>query len=170
MGFDIFTRTLLEIYTTHAPPTFVDHWYGPWNTILNTLFPPSQGYVINPRRSVELPTVQIPDLVIEVSKLTLPFLAPNRVLIFQMKNTQHWDHGVEDLMQKIRRQTDHEFGAYKLYWIVAIGPHWVYGEKCGEQDPKPLIEWHDVTHDDASYRDLLQLVELVVSWYKIKEG
>jgi hypothetical protein len=43
-----------------------------------------------------------------------------------------------------------------------MGPHWVYGEQGDNvKDPKPLIEWHDVTHDDASYHDFLQLVKLV---------
>jgi hypothetical protein len=53
----------------------------------------------------------------------------------------------------------------KLYWIGSIGSHWIYGEKedYGQQDLKPLIGWHDTTHDDASYRDLLGLVELVDS-------
>jgi hypothetical protein len=167
MGFDILTRTLLENYSTYSP-RFVDIWYGPWNTILTTLFPASQGYVVTPRRRVEdISTVQIPDLIIEVTKVTLPSLTPRTVLMFEMKNSQHWDHGVEALMQKIRRRTEREFSLLadsKLYWIVAIGPRWVYGEKEDDgQDPKPLIEWHDVTHDDASYRDLLQLVELVTS-------
>jgi hypothetical protein len=165
MGFDVLTRTLLENYSIRAPH-FVDVWYGPWNTILTTLFPTSQGYVVTPRRRVEdVSTLQIPDLIIEVTKVALPSLTPRAVLIFEMKNSQHWDHGVEALMQKIRRRSEREFSGlacYKFYWIMAIGPHWVYGEKeDDEQDPKPLIGWHDVTHDDASYRNLLQLAELV---------
>jgi hypothetical protein len=44
-----------------------------------------------------------------------------------------------------------------------IGPHWIYGEIHDGHGlaPRPLIEWHDATHDEASYRDFLNLVELV---------
>ena len=72
-------------------------------------------------------------------------------------------------MQQIARQTELAFlgnashkASRKVYWIGAIGSHWVYGEKeDDDQAPKCLIEWHDVIHDDASYSDFLQLVELV---------
>jgi hypothetical protein len=50
-----------------------------------------------------------------------------------------------------------------MYLIRANGPHWIYGEKEGRQAPKPLTQWHDVAHDDASYREFFNLVELVAS-------
>jgi hypothetical protein len=167
MGFDILTRTLLEEFTTHTPHT-VDDWYGPWATILTQLFPSSKGYVITPRRHVEgLSIAQIPNLIIDVAKVTLPSPGRRTVLVVEIKNSQHWDHGEKALMQRIRSWTTIAFtetAECKLYWIGAIGPHWMYGEKeDDEQAPKPLIGWHDVIHDDASYRDLLQLVELVAS-------
>jgi len=49
----------------------------------------------------------------------------------------------------------------KVYWIAAIGPHWRYGERDDGQELVPLIDWHDTTHDAASYADLQQLVALV---------
>jgi hypothetical protein len=167
MGFDRFTCTLLEQYTTHSPHA-VEVWYSPWMTILTTLFPISKGYVVTPRRRADDdPSGQIPDLVVEVATFTLPPAAPaifRTVLIVQIKN---WDQRKEDLIQQIGRQSDLEFlgtAACRLYWIGVVGPRWVYGEKEDNgQDLKPLIEWHDVTHDDASYRDLLRLAELVAS-------
>jgi hypothetical protein len=164
MGFDAFLCTLLEQYSTHTPRA-VDVWYGPWMNILATLFPPSQNYVVTPRRRVkEVSSGRISDLIIEVAKVSLPPIVIRTVLIVQIKN---WDQKQEDLIQQIGRWTDFEFlctAAHRLYWIGVVGPHWVYGEKEDNgQDPKPLIGWHDVTHDDASYRDLLQLAELVAS-------
>ena len=74
-------------------------------------------------------------------------------------------------MQQIARQTELAFlgsptykAIHKVYWIGTIGSHWIYGEKeDDEQALKPLIGWHDVIHDDASYLDFCQLVELVAS-------
>jgi len=71
-------------------------------------------------------------------------------------------------MRQIGLQADAAFAGTaveKVYWIGIIGPHWRYGEKEGDidngRDPKPLIAWHHVTHDQASYCDLIQLVDLV---------
>jgi hypothetical protein len=164
MGFDISTCTLLEHHTTHTPRT-VEVWYGPWIHILTTYFPMSQGYVITPRRRVEdVSSGQISDLIIEVAKISRPPVVFRTVLLVQIKN---WDQGKEDLIEQIGRWTDIEFlgtTAHRLYWVGVVGPQWIYGEK--EDDgryPKPLIGWHGVTHDDASYQDLLQLVDLVGS-------
>jgi hypothetical protein len=50
----------------------------------------------------------------------------------------------------------------KIYRIGAIGRHLRYGEKEDDgQDPRPMVAWHDVTHDHASYRDLVQLADLL---------
>jgi len=66
MPFDIVTRTVLEYYTTN-PPATEDVWYGPWNTILTTLFPSAQGYIVTPQRRLpDGPQNHIPDFIIEV--------------------------------------------------------------------------------------------------------
>ena len=52
----------------------------------------------------------------------------------------------------------------KIYWIGAIGPHWKYGEKDQDDDEQglvPLIDWHDTTHDAASYADRQKLAASV---------
>jgi hypothetical protein len=169
MGLNAFTRTMLERYTTHTPP-IVDDWHGPWNAILIELFPVSRGYIVTPRRREEdVFSGQFSDLVIEVAKVTSLPATYRTVLVVKIKGSQHWDHGKEDLIQEIghwRGLAFQDSGSEtrKLYWIGVIGSHWVYGERgANGNDPKPLIEWHDVTHDDASYRDFLQLVKLVAS-------
>jgi len=54
-------------------------------------------------------------------------------------------------MQQIKPQT----AVGKVHWIGTIGPRWRYGDKEDDgQDPRTLVEWHHVTHDKASYRDL----------------
>ena len=87
-----------------------------------------------------------------------------------IKNHQHWDSGHDSLMQSIKDQMRAEFAdsaREKVYWISVIGPHWSlwrYGvQRDDDQEPTPLIPWHDVTHDDASYHDFMQLKELVAS-------
>ncbi|KAF8476381.1 hypothetical protein DFH94DRAFT_109872 [Russula ochroleuca] len=165
MVFDPFTRALLEQHTT-CTPLLPDDWYGPWTSILTTLFPPPQGYVVNPRKRHELEDGSLSDLIFDIFKVTFP-LTFRTLLIVEIKGSHHWDHGIPAFMQEIGRQTVLAFlgnATHKVYWIGTIGPHWIYGEKeDDDQAPRPLIGWHDVTHDDASYRDLLQLVELVDS-------
>jgi len=167
MPFDITTRTLLEYYTNH-PPRTVDIWYGPWNTILTTLFPSSKGYVVIPQRhKAEISQINKFDSFLEVAKLSTPPVTLRTVLIVEFKNSQYWDStGKDALMKQVKIQTDTAFVGTAfgtVYWIGIIGPHWRYGDKKNddEQDPNPLIGWHDVTHDNASYLDLKQLVDLV---------
>ena len=162
MPFDITTRTLLQYYTDN-PPRTQDVWYGPWNTILTTLFPPSQGYVVTPQRRI---AERIPDFLFEVAKISTPPLILRTVLIVKFKNSPLWESGKGALMREIELQADMTFegtAKEKVYRIGIIGPHWIYGEKEDDdgQDLKPLIAWHHVTHDQASYLDLLELAGLM---------
>ena len=165
MGFDHSTRNLLEKYTARDPSQ--TSWSGPWTSLLSTLFPASQGYIVAPQRRRDPSS----DFILEVAKDTYPADGLRTVLIVEIKDPCSWNHGIPVLMQQIAHQTELAFlgsatqkASHKVYWIGTIGSHWIYGEKeDDDQPPKPLIEWHDVTHDDASYCDFLQLVELVAS-------
>ncbi|KAK2464571.1 hypothetical protein APHAL10511_003429 [Amanita phalloides] len=69
MPFDAVTRAVPEHFTIN-PPAAEDAWYGPWITILTTLFPAAQGYIVTPQRRLpDYPQSHIPDLVIEVVKM-----------------------------------------------------------------------------------------------------
>jgi len=192
MPFDAITRAVLEYYTA-LPPAAEDHWYGPWNTILTTLFPSSQGYMVTPQRRLRPPAgdpeSHIPDLVIEVDKLsstsstgtgTVTGLTFRTVLIAKIRNSQHWQSGlgigIETLERQLDRETDAAFAGTahsKVYWIGTIGPHWRYGERGVDDDAhdatasgsgqnlRPLIDWHHTTHDQASFNDLQVLADLV---------
>jgi hypothetical protein len=165
MPFDATTLAVLEYYTTHPPKT-EDEWYGPWTTILTTIFPTTEGYIITPqRRLTEDSESHIPDFVIHVVKLTSPPVTFRTVLIVKVKNSQHWQSGIGTLMRQINRQVGTAFAGTahsKVYWIGAIGPHWRYGVKNDDsQEPVHLIDWHVVTHDDATYNDLQPLAGLV---------
>jgi hypothetical protein len=165
MPFDIVTRTVLEYYTTN-PPATEDVWYGPWNTILTTLFPSAQGYIVTPQRRLpDDPESHIPDFIIEVVKMSTAPLTFRSVLIAKIKNSQHWEYGIPALQRQLNRQTDAAFAGTahsKVYWIGTIGPHWRYGEKENdEHDVRPLINWHHTTHDKASFDDLQTLARLV---------
>jgi len=167
---------MLEQTATHTPSAEEpDIWYGPWNTILNILFPGMERYMISPyKRHIEkdaFGTRRHSDLIMEVVK-AIDDYDPNldrTVLIFEIKSSCHWwECGKETLIEHIGHQADVAFSelrtaGQKVYWIGAIGAHWIYGEIQDGQVPRPLIEWHDVTHDEASYRDFLNLVELVAS-------
>ena len=161
MGFDHSTRTLLEKYTARDPSQ--TSWSGPWTSLLSTLFPASQGYIVAPQRRRDPSS----DFILEVAKDTYPADGLRTVLIVEIKDPRSWNHGIPVLMQQIARQTELAFldtATSKVYWIGSIGSHWIYGEKKDdEQALKPLIGWHDVIHDDASYLDFCQLVELVAS-------
>ncbi|KAG9009493.1 hypothetical protein FRB94_014225 [Tulasnella sp. JGI-2019a] len=124
----------------------------PWTAILTTLFPVTQGYIVTPqRRILENSESHIPDLVIEVIRLTTPPVIFRTVLILKVENSQHWTSGIPVLEHQINRQTDPAFAGTafrKVYWIGTICPHWRYGSKDDDgQGPVPLINWHDITHD-----------------------
>lgn len=164
MPFHIVTRTVLEYYTTNPP----DVWRGPWNTILTTLFPSAQGYIVAPQRRLpEDPESHIPDFIIEVVKMSTAPLTFRSVLIVKIKNSQHWEYGIPAFERQLNRQTDAAFAGTahsKVYWIGIFGPHWRYGEKeADEQDVQPLINWHPTTHDQASFDDLQTLARLVAT-------
>jgi hypothetical protein len=177
MGFPSFVCSILEQITTQTPSAEEpDIWYGPWNAILHTLFSVEERYMVCPshKRHIErdaFGTERYSDLIMEIVKVIDEY-DPNldrTVLIFEIKNSCHWEErGKEALMEDIAQQADDAFSELrtpgdKVYWIGAIGPHWIYGDIEDGQDPRPLIEWHDVTHDEASYRDFLNLVELVTN-------
>jgi hypothetical protein len=131
------------------------------------LFPSEQDYEVCPRQRQGAEG----DLIIEVAKVTYPetpseLIKSRILLVVEIKDYQHWDHGKGPLMQQLTHQTDDAFlhtARGKLFWIATIGPHWLYGEKKRGQGMMPLIEWHHATFDDSSCRDLEQLVGLVGS-------
>jgi hypothetical protein len=164
---------MLEQRTTHPPDT-EGAWTGPWNMILTSLFPFSQGYIVFPRScETDASSGQLSNNIYQVAKVTYSPFTLRTVIIVQIKDAWHWDHEKENIIQEVGRRADLGFSGMetscgramsKLYWIGVIGPHWIYGEKEENgQDPKALIRWHDTTHDDASYHDFLQLVKLVAS-------
>jgi hypothetical protein len=177
MGFPGFVCSWLKQITTHTPSTEeTDIWYGPWNAILHTLFPAMERYMVSPqKRHIErdaFGTRRDSDMIMEIVKVIDDYnpKLDRTVLVFEIKSSCHWvGRGKKEaLIQHIGHQADATFSEYrtagqKVYWIGAIGPHWIYGEIQDGQDPRPLIEWHDVTHDEASHRDFLKLVELVAS-------
>ncbi len=163
--FDIATCTLLQQCTTSPPSN--EYLSGAWTSILFTLFPRSD-YVLSPHRRRN----HVSDLVIEVLKLiTLtPSLQFRTVLIVEIKNSQGWEAGIPSLERQINRLavaafsgTDISMGTTisKVYWIAVIGPHWRYGIKEDGQDLRPLIAWHETTHDQASYDDFGRLTTLI---------
>jgi hypothetical protein len=170
MAFGAIIRAVLEEYTAFPPET-QDAWYGPWISILTTLFPSVQGYVVTPQHRLTLEDDQshIRDFVIEVVKLNLsaPPLMFRTVLIVKIRNTQHGhsELGMQRLQDLIERQCYSAFigtAHTKVYWIGTIGPHWRYGERVVDgQAPIPLINWHDTTHDQASFNDLQVLADLI---------
>jgi len=107
----------------------------------------------------------IPDFFIEVVKLSTAPLTFRTVLIVEIKNTQYWQSGIQRLQEQINQQCDSAFSSTahtKMYWIGTIGPHWRYGEQMDDgQGPIPLINWHDTTHDQASFNDFRVLADLI---------
>lgn len=156
-------------------------WNGPWTAILASLFPSSHDYMVNPRGGKPISGSLIPDYIFEVAKAIYapessesnPIFSFRTVLIVEVKDPKYWDHGKEAILQQLGRETDAVFSVercpvlgiahQKVYWIGAIGPHWVYGEKEHGQDVRPLIEWHDSIFDEPSQCEFLKLAELVGS-------
>ncbi|KAH9175522.1 hypothetical protein EDB89DRAFT_2066850 [Lactarius sanguifluus] len=91
------------------------------------------------------------------------------IIIVQIKNNWRLQSGLETLERQIDRQTDAAFrgtdfgtAISKVYWITTIGPHWRYGVKEDDgQGLRPLIAWHETTHDRASYDDFQRLTSLI---------
>jgi hypothetical protein len=165
------TRDLLQQYTDNPPPDD-SLWWGPWNGILFTLFVPIDDVFVMPHHRELYSQVQpIPAFLvgryIKPESRGVPFRYRPLVIV-DIMNDQYWGSGHDSLMmQSIKHQIKTEFadgGREKVYWIGVIGPRWRYGvQREDDQEPTPLIPWHDVTHDDASYHDFMQLKELVAS-------
>ena len=55
----------------------------------------------------------------------------------------------------MRRIDGYEFSKTalnKVYWIATIGPHWQDGiREEDERRARPLIDWHHLVHDAASF-------------------
>ena len=180
MSLDIPTRASMEQRIAHTSPA-PDIWNTSWTGILTSLFSSSHNYMVIPRGGNPVSGSQVPDFIFEAAKGTFapgpsgstPILSLRTVLVIELKDPKYWDHGKEVILQQLRRETDAVFSVERspalgiarqnLYWIGAIGPHWVYGERGHGQDVRPLIEWHDNIFDDPSYHELLRLVELVGS-------
>ncbi|KAH9050491.1 hypothetical protein EDB84DRAFT_1449223 [Lactarius hengduanensis] len=171
--FDICLDEMLQDFTAKPsgdPLWNENRWSGAWNTILNTLFPLSQGYFIAPYRRL----TQWSALMIEVVKSNGPGRNQLRaLLVVGIKNnqddSQDWQAGIPSLERQINRQIDAAFhgtepgtGVSKVYWITTIGPHWRYGvRENDEQGLRSLIAWHKTVHDQASYDDFQDLTTLV---------
>lgn len=168
MPFNVITKALLEDYTLRTPDN-ESEWYGPWNDILKEFFPVDKGYIVIPQKRLlgdDDHSSRIPDFVFEVVKITPPSLNKRVVLITEIKNSQYWKSGIAMLEKQIKAQVDHAFSRTAkeiVYYIMVIGPHWIYGEANwnGVDHLNHLGEWHDVTHDEKSYKDLRKVSELV---------
>ena len=168
MSFPLLTCKVLEDYSIH-PPKNQDLWLGPWLTILTILFPPADNYLVSPQiktYSEKDAAKGLPDLILEVAKpVDQPLFALRTILIVEIKNTHHWPNGVDHIMRRIDVDTGYEFSKTaldKLYWVAAIGPHWLYGvREEDERKGRPLIDWHHSVHDAASFTDFQTLATLV---------
>ena len=160
--FDEILRARLEGLSLYNPSS-ESMWYGPWNSILTSLFPTSDGFFVTPQKVILSQTRQIADFVIEVTRVKTPNLI-QAVLIVEIKNTLLWPSVVPRLDEQLSKQIDANFeegsALDKMYWIAAVGPHWRYGMNDG-QAVQPLSDWHDKIHDRDSYFDFQNLASLV---------
>ena len=106
----------------------------------------------------------VPSFLVGIPDDTSP-LGIRTLLVVDIMNHQSWESGEDVLMEYIKYRTKAELtdnAREKVYWIRVTNSHWRYGLMAdGDEDPTPLIPWHDVTHDDASYHDFVQLQKLV---------
>ena len=170
--FDSIVCDILEDYATN-PPEHETDWYAPWTGILFFLFPVSQGYFVTPMAYFPINNHQPPYLAFEVSRWTEPPRSgPLRrpLLIVVLMYSKDWQAGIPSLETEINRLIDAAFSGEtiggtaisKVYWIGVIGSHWRFGVKEDNgQRATPLIDWHDTTHDEASFDDFQQLAALV---------
>lgn len=148
-------------------PPRPDEWDGPWSVILTTLFSASQSYFLAPKKRR---LIGGSHLVMEVQKFPTTLTLPLRtVLVIEIRDAPYWPASIPAQEAQIKRHIDAAFAGTevsrarsKVYWISAIGPHWRYGFKDDDgQDLAPLIEWHHTVHDQDSYQDLQDLVNLL---------
>lgn len=74
---------------------------------------------------------------------------------------------IDRLHQQLRDQADRAFdgSAVKtVYCVAVIGPHWRSSRKNDDgQDLLHITDWHDTTHDIASFHDFQNLKNLIDS-------
>jgi hypothetical protein len=107
---------------------------GPWNSILTTLFHPTQGYIVTPRL-VENPRIQISDLIVEVEKVIAP-TEVRTVLLVKVEDSQHWDHGKEAIIQQIGHQAEQAGVLWHLWYSNTQGV-------LDRSDPAELDLWRE---------------------------
>ena len=169
--FEPMTCALLEHFTTTTGLPQREHdWYGIWLSILGHLFPVSRGYIHRPLRRVARDN-HAPYLAYEVSRFIALPAKFRTVLVLAIMDGPDWRACIPSLEKEKNHLTDAAFcGALservtatsKVFWIGTIGPHWQYGVKEDNgREMKPLIDWHETIHDEASYDDFQRLVALV---------
>ncbi|KAI0293983.1 hypothetical protein BC826DRAFT_1013580, partial [Russula brevipes] len=137
MSFPPLTCKILQEYSTH-PPENQDLWLGPWMTILTTLFPPTDDYIVSPqiKTYIERGAVGgLPDLVIEVAKYTSQPFALRTILIVEIKNAQHWPDGVDHMLRRIDIDTGYDCIGLRL--LALIG-HMVSEKKMSVEQDRSL--------------------------------
>ncbi|KAG6380452.1 hypothetical protein JVT61DRAFT_8591 [Boletus reticuloceps] len=158
---------ILQDYSIRPPSK--EYGVGPWLSILAILSPPYEGYMISPRGKTYFERGSpegIPGFSLAVAKPAGPLPAPLRtILIVEVKDIHHWPDGIDDMLRRVDEDTGRSFSktaADKLYWIAALGPHWMYGVREEEETAtRTLIDWHYTMHDEASFADFQALVALV---------
>ena len=169
--FDPKTCALLERLIT-GPPQTNHEWYRVWCLILDQLFPLSRGYALAPLHRVTKDNRHTPCVAYNVSKFIDLTATPHSVLIVVIMESPDWQACVPSLEKEINRLTDATLSGTlmeravptsKIFWIGTIGHHWRYGikEDNGGREMKPLIDWHETIHDEASYDDFQRLVALI---------
>ena len=166
--FDPVTCARLQRLITD-PSQYKDDWYTIWHGIIVQLFPISRNYAYWPLHRIAKDKRHTPYLAYEVSEFIALPATRRSVLIVVIMESSDWRACVPSLEEGINRLTDDALSGTlsdratsKVFWIGTIGHHWRYGVKEDNgREMKPLIDWHETIHDEASFDDFQRLVALV---------
>lgn len=147
-------------------PEYDREWYAVWTTMLSTMFPIADGYVVEPHIRRNPPKGKIEgqlEVILEVCRITENPFMMYPVLVVKMEM-----EGVDFTSEQILQQLDVDvkkafcFFGEPVFWIAAVGPRWIYGTRMEEMKAlEPLIEWHNSLIDEKAQEHFKALIRLV---------
>lgn len=147
------------------------YYRGPWNAILNIIFPASQGYMVTPFKEVATSNLYF-DIAFRVTTYpgTMPGFCRSHVYV-EFRQAQLWPDGVKDfenyIKLELQKRMDKTFEKV-VYWITCVGLHWRFGRvtnrkwvRKDEERWVPLIEWQHTLSDETAFHHLCALAREV---------
>jgi hypothetical protein len=147
------------------PKTYCE-LYGIWNTILVTLFPPTDGYMVHLHVQEGLPEQGYEqyegplEIIFIVRKVGYGM---KTALVGRIENDRYYVKKSQ-IFKELKMNCNDYIGeaVESLYWIAACGCNWTYGQRIkGDTELDQMIDWQENILGEESIQQFKDLVSLV---------